>query len=180
MKWQDLIFGTDAGLVDVDAVEVMLSGQIASDLVEEYYRFGALVLSEVQNMASQIDGKLTTVLGLASGILISLLFGTTLNSFAPIKTPISVAASFALIALVLSAFGLMSRMWRLPSARDWFKEGLSDSDRLRKYHIVSLLAAQQQHVRLIGSKSRCLHAAEVSTALSALIVAGILFNAALS
>ena len=55
MKLDSLIL--TPGLVDVDQVEEMLSGELPSDLIEEYYRFGSLVLSEAQNTASQIDGR---------------------------------------------------------------------------------------------------------------------------
>ena len=36
-------------LVDIDGVELMLSGDIEDGLVEEYYRFGCYVLSEIQS-----------------------------------------------------------------------------------------------------------------------------------
>jgi hypothetical protein len=180
MKWKNLILAPEVRLIDVDEIETMLSGSLPDELVEEYYRFGSLLLSEVQNMASQIDGKLTTVLGLASGMVVFLLFGTALKGFDPVKTWVSVAAAAAFLALVVAAYGLMTRPLRLPSARDWFKEGLRDQVRLKKYHIVSLLAAQQQHVKLIGPKINCLRIAELVVALSAIVVIGILLSSVLS
>jgi hypothetical protein len=125
-----------------------------------------------------VDGKLTTVLGLACGMFVSLLFGTALKNLAPMKLWTSLAAASALIALTVAAIALMSKMWRLPSERDWFKEELHDSLQLRKYHVVSLLAAHQQRVKLIAKKSGYLQTAEWFVTFSALVIAGILFTAA--
>jgi predicted butyrate kinase (DUF1464 family) len=73
------MFTPEMQMIDIDQAEIMLSEDIPTDLVEEYYRFGLAVLSEVQNMASQIEGKAIAILGLTSGLLVSLLFGTALT-----------------------------------------------------------------------------------------------------
>jgi hypothetical protein len=167
-------------LVDIEEFEESLGGDVDPDLVEEYYRFGALLLSEVQAAGSQIDGRLVTALGLAVGLLVSLLFGTALARFAIAKIWITLAAAFALLGVVLAAYGSMARMWRLPSEQDWFREGLRDANDLKKYHIVSLLAAHQQHVKLAALKGDCLRWAQGCIVIGALLVTVSLSIAAFS
>jgi protein-S-isoprenylcysteine O-methyltransferase Ste14 len=147
IEWSSEMFTPEMQMINIDQAEIMLSGDIPADLVEEYYRFGLAVLSEVQNMASQIEGKAIAILGLASGLLVSLLFGTALRAFDPAKTWTALAAAMALIAVVIAAVGLMSRMWRLPSERDWFKDGLRDPARLKK----SILFRCWRHINNIVS-----------------------------
>ena len=128
------------------------------------------MLSEIQNAASQLDSKLTTVMGIASGMLIFLLFGTVARDFALIKTWTNIAAAIAILALAIAVYGLMTRTWRLPSEMDWFREELRDFNVLKKYHVISILAAHQQHVKLVYTKSNCLRAGELLIVLSALVV----------
>ncbi len=171
------MFLPEPRLVDIETIELLLSRETSPDLVEEYYRFGSLMLSEIQNAASQLDSKLTTVMGIASGMLIFLLFGTVARDFALIKTWTNLAAAIALIALATAVYGLMTRAWRLPSEMDWFKEELRDSNLLKKYHVISLLAAHQQHVKLVYTKSNCLRGGEMLIVVSAFVVACILLLA---
>lgn len=158
-------------LVDIEELEESLGGDVAPDLVEEYYRFGTLLLTEVRAATSQIDGRLVTALGLAVGLLVSLLFGTTLARFAAARIWVNFAATFALFGVAGSAYGSMARIWRLPSEQDWFREGLRDASVLKKYHIVSLLAAHQQHVKLAAMKGNCLRWAQGCIVIGALLVA---------
>jgi hypothetical protein len=157
-------------LVAVAEIQEMLSGDIADGFVEEYYRFGSFVVSELQSVGNQIEGKLTALLGLATGMVVFLLFGTSVKACAPSKVWINLAGAIALCALLVSVAGLLSRLWRLPSESDWFKLEIKDPLMLKKYHVVSLLAAHQQHLKLTIFKSDCLRVAELLMALSALVV----------
>jgi hypothetical protein len=162
-------------LVDIEDIEIRLSGDIAADLVEEYYRFGTVLLSEVQAATSQIDGRLVTALGLAVGLLVSLLFGSALDRFAAAGLWTNTATAVAFLGVVVAAYGSMSRMWRLPSEEDWFREVLQDANTLKKYHIVSLLAAHQQHMKLALLKGNCLRWSQASIVTSAILAALSLF-----
>lgn len=174
------MFEKHVTLLDIDEIELMLSGDISEELVEEYYRFGCFALSDIQNAGNQVEGKLTALLGLATGMVAFLLFGTSLRMFAPAKVWIASAAASATLALVAAVVGLMSRMWRSPSEADWFKQELRDAVLLKKYHIVSLLAAHRQRLQLFILKSDCLRIAEILMALSVLILVAALLIATIS
>jgi len=167
-------------LADIEQIELMLSGGIREGLVEEYYRFGSIVLSEVQSAGNQIEGKLTALLGLACGMVAFLLFSTNIRVFAVGKIWICSAAAIALVALISAVLGLMTTMWRLPSEADWFKQELTDPILLKKYHVVSLVSAHQQRMGLIVFKSDCLRIAEIFLALSTLVIVAALFTVVLS
>lgn len=172
--------GKSLTLLDVDQIELMLSGDIDEALVEEYYRFGTFLVSELQTVGSQIEGKLTALLGLSVGVLVSLLFGTNLKVFVPASLWTNGATAIAVLALAASAVGLFSRLWRYPSEADWFREGLTDATALKKYHIVTLLAAHQQRLKLVAFKSDCLRAADALMVASAAIIAVALLWAVIS
>lgn len=167
-------------LLDVDRIELMLSGNVDDALVEEYYRFGCFVVSELQSAGNQIETKLTALLGLSAAMAASLVFGTTLKVFVTSRTWTSVAAACALFALIASAVGLFSRTWRSPSEADWFREGLTDAVGLKKYHVVTLLAAHQQRLKVVGVKSDCLLVADIFTAASGAVLAIALLAAIIS
>src|SRR5579859_7697219 len=138
MRRQFLMDTSDLRLVDIAKLEETLSGDVEAALVDEYYRFGAMLVSLVQTVASQIETKLTSILSLACGMLVFLLFGTAMQTFVPARAWTNSAAASALIAAGIAAWGLLTRVWRLPSERDWFKEELRNGADLVKYHVVSL------------------------------------------
>jgi hypothetical protein len=166
--------------VDVDHIETMLSGSIDSALIEEYYHFGTFLLSEVQATTSAIDSKLLATLGLAGGLLVSLLFGSTLGHFAVSRLLVSLAAASVLFGLSFAAWALWARGWRVPSEQDWFLEGLRDAETLKKYHLVSLLASHHQHAKLAELKGMLLRRAQFCVVVSVGLVAIALIIASVS
>ncbi len=113
-------------------------------------------------------------------MLVSLLFGAAMKQFALTKVIADVAAAIALSALVVAIYGAMARAWRLPSERDWFKSELTEASDLKKYHIVSMLAEHQQHVKLVAKKGSCLQVAQALLVASAIAFLVALVNASLS
>ena len=61
--------------VDIDDIEVQLSSpEIPDSSVDELYRFGEILFSDVRQTSSQINTKLTSILGWSTATLAFLLF----------------------------------------------------------------------------------------------------------
>ena len=85
------------------------------------------------------------------------------------------ATLLALVAVAVSAIGLITTTWASPSEKDWFKEALLDNRYdLRRYHIISMLGSHQQQHAANGEKARLLRRAEKFLVAGASVVAAIL------
>jgi len=159
-------------LVEVESIHARLSEPgTPEDSVDEFYRFGALLFSEVQQRGSEIDRKLTNLLGWSIATLAFLLLNH--SRFGPIGTyswiAMVTASVFSFGCISVAAFAVKTRMWRAPSEADWFQQDLwADASTLKRYHLISLLATHQAQVKNVKTKAECLWIIEIF-----LIVVGI-------
>ena len=110
--------------VDVDGIEARLSKAETPDAtVEEFYRFGTLLFSEIQQRGSEVDRKLTNALGWSIATLAFLLLNqprlAQVGSYARIAVIIAAVISFGCV--IVAVLTVKTRMWRAPSEADWFK-----------------------------------------------------------
>jgi hypothetical protein len=151
--------------VDVEATEVQIySPSTPDDTVEEFYRFGQILFSESLQRASEIDRKLTSMLGWSVAALASLLvkYSRTPQLGVTEKALILVAVISAFLAIVLASSAFKTRMWPSPSEQDWFREDLwNDAKKLRRYHVISLLLTRHEHIKRITRKADILRRVEV-------------------
>src|ERR1017187_9862737 len=103
---------------DIDDIENRLIA-LSDGTIEELYRFGGLMVSEVQQRASDLDSKLTGILGWSVATLAFLLFDgkiSGLHGFG--KVPVFIATATALTSVIVSFLGLKTTMWPAPSEQD--------------------------------------------------------------
>jgi hypothetical protein len=162
--------------VDIDDIELQIPA-LNGDTVEELYRFGTLMVSEVQQRASQLDSKLIGIVGWAAATLAFLLFQNKTPSPSTAERMVTfVAIAFAVLSVLASCVGLKTAMWSFPSEPDWFRESLLDNaEALKQYHVVSMLNAHQQQHRMNGKKAYRLRYSEAFLAVSASLIAVVLF-----
>jgi hypothetical protein len=163
--------------VDIDDIEVQLSSpELPDSSVGELYRFGEIMLSDVRQTSSLLDTKLTSILGWSTATLAFLLLDSNSKAVNFAKPFLITAALIAMVSIGLSMLGLRSRLWPSPSEKDWFQdELLQEPSSLTRYHVVSLLASHQQHIKMNASKANFLRFAEITLMIAALLVAFTLF-----
>jgi hypothetical protein len=165
--------------VDIEAIELQLCSPATSDaVVEEFQRFGQVLFAECLQRGSEVDRKLTTMIGWSVAALASLLVKYSRTPVPDtLATSLLVAAAVSAFAgIALGSFAFKTRMWPTPSEKDWFREGLWDNvQTLKRYHVVSLLVAHQEHVRQTRTKADCLRRVELFLAFSAFAIGVLLF-----
>lgn len=143
--------------------------------LDELIIFGQVLLNEVQQRSSQLDSKLTTMLGLAGGMLAFLLVGNELWSKTEawlkfFQSLLAFATVLGLFSIVFCYLGLRLRQWDFPSRNDWVKgELVADPDKLKRYHLISMLETHAAHSNINVSKADSARVAErllVSAALT--------------
>jgi len=161
-------------LVEVGSIKDRLSRPgTPEETVEEFYRFGTLLFSEIQQRGSEVDRKLNNALGWSIATLAFLLlnksrFGSS-GSYVWIAT--ITAAIFSFGCTAVAAIAVKTRMWRAPSEREWFHEDLwSDPVTLKRYHLLQILATHQTQVQNIKKKAECLGIVEIFLSLSGAII----------
>jgi uncharacterized membrane protein YgdD (TMEM256/DUF423 family) len=166
--------------VEIEAIQERLSTPGIQDAtVEEFYRFGTLLFSEIQQRGSEIDRKLTNVLGWSMATLAFLLLNQ--SRFAQIGSYVRAAAITAAIlsfvCVIVAAFAVKTRMWRAPSEADWFQEKLwGDPATMKRYHILSMLATHQAQARNVKVKANCLGIIEILLAMTGLALFSAFLN----
>jgi hypothetical protein len=133
-----------------------------SQALERLYGFGQILFGEVQQRSSQLDSKLTSILGWSSAMLAFLVLDLGTHTRGAINVSlIGLAASFAFGGLIAAALGIRSTRWIIPSEADWFRDGILDRpDDLTRYYVLSLLETHQDQNRENSKKSRFLAIAE--------------------
>lgn len=113
-------------LVDVDSIELQLSSpDTPESTVEEFYRFGTLLFSEIQQRGSEVDRKLTNMTGWSLATLGFVLLDRHRSHLGKLGTGVLATAGILSFACVLiAAFALRTRMWQAPSEKDWFRAEL--------------------------------------------------------
>lgn len=146
-------------------------------VTDELYRFGTMMLSEVQDRSARLDSKAGTILGWGTGILAFLFVEIS-------KTPEAIKLYFtfgsglsALLAVIFAFLGLRTRgSWKSASDRAWIKEtALCDADELKRYHIRVIHDIRHWRLRITQRKSSQLFWGEIFLSLAAaLLFCGIL------
>lgn len=141
--------------VDIDTVELRLSDPALPDaMLDELYRFGQILFSEMLSRGSEIDRKLTNMLGWSTATLAFLMFHDRIGAVGTTLRLLEAGAIVcAFISVLLCAWTLKTKMWPAPSEMDWFKPEILDAVVLKKYHIVSLLNTHQHHAKLTATKA---------------------------
>lgn len=164
-------------LVEIQTVEQRLSDPLTPpETIEELYRFGQLLFTELQQRSSETDKKPTSVFGWSVATLGFLLISK--NRFAGREyeaLAANAASVFSFLSAALSAFAIKTRMWRAPSENDWFQKDLwTHADRLKRYHLVSLLETHQAQIQGVQRKAELLGFSEIFLAITALVILGLL------
>jgi hypothetical protein len=154
--------------VDVSQIESLLPS-LNDESVEELYRFGNLMVSTTQQRALRLDSKLTGILNWSSAMLAFVLIDANVSHVHGSSMVVSMAAMIGAIAAVAcSYFGLKSRLWPMPSERDWFQSAsLEKPGMLRRFHVVSMLNVHQSQSDGNARRATMLTRAEWCLAVSA-------------
>lgn len=163
-----------------------LSKQAVGDLVcsyqnsavtEELYRFGTMMLAEMQERSGRLDSKSAIVLGWATGILAFLFVET--NKLSGVGLYFAFASGiFTLLAVVCCFLALRTRSdWKAPSDKSWIREtALGSEDEIKRYHIRVMHDMRQLNLQITEDKSVRLRLGEIFlTAGAALLFSGIAF-----
>ena len=124
-----------------------------SEVTDQLYVFGSVLLAEIQDRAKQIDEKAVTVLGWSLAVL-AFLF-TQANNFgsgAALFLAIICAISASLATICAYRAREARRAWGWPSDMDWFEAAKDGADELKRYHIRAMHAARQAQLDLTGIK----------------------------
>lgn len=160
--------------VDIAAIEVQIcSPSTTDDVVDQFYKFGTILFSECLSRAADVDRKLTSMLGWSIAALASILLKQSKPEQLGMTDHIVIviAAAAAFLSLVLAALGLKTTVWPAPSEEDWFRNGLwGDVQKLKRYHVISMLLTHQEHVRRITRKANLLGCVELMLSLAALSI----------
>jgi hypothetical protein len=168
-------------LVDVAGIKkrLELSGT-PEETVEEFYRFGTLLFSELQQRGAEVVRKLTNTLGWSIAVLGFLLLDQQsrigrMGRYGLIG--LAVAITLAIACAVAAAIAGKSRMWRAPSEADWFcSEIWDDPKTLKCHHIISMLETHQDQAGKIKIKAEFLRFIEIGLLLTgAAIVCSLIF-----
>jgi len=167
--------------VDVAALEKQLADLHSDATAEQLFKFGLLLMTEVQQRTGQIDSKLTSTLGWTSAMLAFLILGTlgTKELFGQVWLVLVVLlAIIAATSATLCAFlGLRTQgRWPVPSEIDWFQPSLlGQPERLKRYHILSMLEVRRAHNAFNIRKARLAHSAEICMVMASASTAAVLF-----
>ena len=158
-------------LVDIETIELRLANPKTQDgTVEELYRFGSLVFSEIQQRGAELDRKLTNFLGWSLATLAFFLINLSkYQSWGFDRIVVTAASILSFSCVALAAFALKTKIWPAPSEGDWFKDELWDEpSMMKRYHVVSILATHQGYATKVKAKADCLAWIEVLLPISAL------------
>jgi hypothetical protein len=167
--------------VDAESIYARLARpEIPEATIEEFYRFGTLLFTEIQQRGSEVDRKLNNALGWSIATLAFLLLNQP--RFAHVGTcvrlAIIAAAVLAFGCVIVAAFAVKTRMWRAPSEADWFQSELwNDPSIMKRYHILSILTTHQAQTKNVKLKAECLGFIEIGLALSSVgVLSALLFS----
>ncbi len=163
--------------VDIEDIELQLASDIPAETIEELYRFGEIMVSEVQRRCGSLDQKLTSMLGWSAAVLALLLTnGGELSKLnGAWRAVLFIATLIALGAMFSAAWGIKSKIGPTPSEQDWFMGELEAPDRMKKYHIISMLNIHQSQSQANLQKAASLHHSEILLIISGLAIASALF-----
>jgi hypothetical protein len=141
-----------------DQVNERLASYEQPATTNELYDFGKMLVGECTDRVHRLDAKTTTIAGYC-GTIIALLLAT-FNVWKPTLDVWAMAAVFlgALLNLIAACLALRSLA---PMTYDWFsdcewfeKDYLSDSERLRRYHILAMHNVVKSHDEMNKLKTR--------------------------
>ncbi len=145
--------------IDIETVEFRLDDPGTSkELVEEFYRFGQILFSEMLSRGAEVDRRATNMLGWSTATAAVLLSTQTQKLF--FKALVAAAICCSLSSAILCAVALKMRMWPSTSDHDWFRPDIHDAYELKRYHVVSLLLAHQHQKQSTAKKADLLRHAE--------------------
>lgn len=158
--------------LDIESIELKLADpSTTATLVEEYYRFGQLLVSELASRSGEVERKLITLMGWSLAGLGFLGLQTPMGILPKMLTILAILG--ALASAILCGIGLRTRMWAVPSPADWFKPHLLDGETLKRYHVVSLFNMHQSQSSQIARKADILARAEALAAGFAVTIAAL-------
>ena len=161
--------------VSSEDAERWLGSEPPTELLEELRAFGTLLLDEVSLRTSALDAKATSILGWAGAAVAFLVIGSPdwvkTNSWTVAGLTLTAIASASLAALK-AWLALRARGWSWPSEVDWFRHvEFEKIERLRSYHLISILNAHRAHDAQNAKKGDHLVTAQWALALAVGLVA---------
>jgi hypothetical protein len=159
---------------DIEVVKKSLREHSTAELADQLSRFGDLMINEVLFRSGAIEAKAQSALGWALAILAFLLIGSDIKENPGLlrAIPLTLCALSALWSTWWSYDALRLRKWTWPSQVDWFQHDLfGDIDRLRRYHLLSLLENHQWHNTENAKKAKALERAQYGLFAAAILLA---------
>ena len=137
-------------------VKARLASYKSSEVTDELYDFGKMMIDEAIDRFKSLDTKATAIAAYSIGLITILVSTQTVwaraHSWAVYAPPVGGlialgAASFAISALWLRRFEWFSQ-------DEWMKaDCLSSSERLRRYHVLAMAGAQRSYQTRCRSKA---------------------------
>jgi hypothetical protein len=160
--------------MDLSKKEVanLVGSDTDSGVTDTLYNFGSSLVSEIQERASAIDSKATTILSWSTAILAFLFAESSNFSTHPEKLFLVSATCFGVFAVIFSFWALRSRnQWEWPGDDLWFPSPLfSSADMMKRHYVCVFHAIKTSHRKLTEEKGRMLSYGEFFLMISALLL----------
>lgn len=155
-----------------DKFELHKAAENSSELLDELFAFGQLMISEVSGRTVILEGKATSIMGWTTGLLALFLLQPDTpavpRSFIEQLLTVLGAVS-ALVALIASVLALRVQSWQWPSQQDWLCPNLFGHPTvLRRAHVLSLLETHEAHSGVNDRKAQWVQLAQAGLFLAGL------------
>jgi hypothetical protein len=150
-----------------------------SDVTDEIYSFGQMMVDEVVDRLKTLETKATWIAAYSIGLITILVsiqakWTVTFKPWAASAMVLSGVIAFAAAATAVSALSL--KLYPFFSHNEWMKaDCLNNADRLRRYHVVVMHGVHDSYQNRCDST-----AARISTAQSLLLLSALLLVLALA
>lgn len=154
-------------------VKARLMSYKPSEVTDELYDFGKMMIDEAIDRFKSLDTKATAIAAYSIG-LITILVSTQTVWMKAHSWAVYVPPASGLIALAAAAFAI-SCLWLKPfewfSQDEWIKaDCLNDPDRLRRYHVLTMAGVQRSYQSRCRSKASRIAIAQGLLLASAIIL----------
>jgi hypothetical protein len=154
-------------------VKARLTSYKSSEVTDELYDFGKMMIDEAIDRFKSLDTKATAIAAYSIGLITILAstqsIWTKAHSWVVYIPPASGLIALAAAAFAISALWLKRFEWF--SQDEWMKaDCLSDPDRLRRYHVLTMAGVQRSYQRRCRSKASRIAIAEGLLLASAIIL----------
>lgn len=139
-----------------DEVKGRLISYESSEVTDELYDFGKMMIDEAIDRFKSLDAKATAIAAYSIGVITILVSTQTIwtkaTSWTLYVPPVSGLIALAAAAFAISSLWLKRFEWF--SQDEWIKaDCLNDADRLRRYHVLTMAGVQRSYQRRCRAKA---------------------------